>query len=323
MNQDVLNRFKEAIRGRVGPDLALEWYEAEGGGAYAEWSHEIAKEVALKGGVELKKGAGQAVVRPALSLTNNEGTSITFHVLPMGHQLDPFVEAISLVSHQEKPPQWARPLELLKDPAEVLIFVGHGCAHCPKAVEVGLGLALASPSAHVSVIDALAHEDLAKELGAKSVPLTVIDRQIRFGEVVPGSKIVEAIVGRGGPDHQKRVFEAAVNLGDFAAAAQAVLHGAWAVFIDAWRNSTFNARVGLMLTAEKALELDPRGLDELVPMLIGFLSSEDGGIRGDTADLLGRIGDTKAVPAIKMLLEDPLEDVVEVARDVLDAFESK
>jgi len=44
-------------------------------------------------------------------------------------------------------------------------------------------------------------------------------------------------------------------------------------------------------------------------------------VRGDIADLLGKIGDRKALPAIKKLLEDPDPNVVEAAEEAVETIE--
>jgi HEAT repeat protein len=52
--------------------------------------------------------------------------------------------------------------------------------------------------------------------------------------------------------------------------------------------------------------------------LVDVLASPDGALRGDTADLLGQIGDGRAVEALEALRSDPNPDVAEVAADAIE-----
>jgi HEAT repeat protein len=82
-------------------------------------------------------------------------------------------------------------------------------------------------------------------------------------------------------------------------------------------------RISLMMMAEQLLENHPAALDPAVDALIDVLSVDDTPLRGDTADLLGRIGNPAAVEPLKKLLTDPDADVAEVAQDSLDAIEEQ
>ena len=87
-----------------------------------------------------------------------------------------------------------------------------------------------------------------------------------------------------------------------------------------WRMSATSLRLGLMLAAELALEQDPGALDDITPDLLRLLETEDAALRGDTADLLGRIGHPSAEPALRRLLADENPDVAEIAEEALEAL---
>ncbi len=54
-----------------------------------------------------------------------------------------------------------------------------------------------------------------------------------------------------------------------------------------------------------------------------LLSQDDVALRGDTAELLGKIGNPIAIPALKKTAEDPDPDVREAAEEALEALERK
>ena len=89
-------------------------------------------------------------------------------------------------------------------------------------------------------------------------------------------------------------------------------------FLQTWSGSALSLRIGLLTAAEEALEDHQTLLDDIVPDLIGLLSAEDASLRGDTADLLGRIGHRAALGALRKLTDDPHPDVAEIATEVYE-----
>ena len=72
------------------------------------------------------------------------------------------------------------------------------------------------------------------------------------------------------------------------------------------------------MIVERALEDKPEAVRALIPSLIGMLSNDDSRIRGDIADLLGKIGDPQVIPNLEPLLADPDPDVSEAAADAIE-----
>ena len=79
-------------------------------------------------------------------------------------------------------------------------------------------------------------------------------------------------------------------------------------------------RVGAV---EEALEADCAALDGLVADLLPILRAGDAVLRGDTADLLGKIGHRAATDALSALLEDPNPDVAEIASEALGEIDDR
>ena len=81
----------------------------------------------------------------------------------------------------------------------------------------------------------------------------------------------------------------------------------------------------MTLVAEEVLDQNPEGLDGLVLHLIAGLQgegplAEDPARKGDTADLLGRIGHADARPVLEALARDPNPEVAEAAADALEGL---
>jgi len=84
-----------------------------------------------------------------------------------------------------------------------------------------------------------------------------------------------------------------------------------------YTSNEFSQRMGALLVMEEALDRNPRVLDPILDQLIDLLQSDDVGLRGDTASILGRIGSSAAVPALKKAAEDPDPDVRDAVIEAL------
>jgi HEAT repeat protein len=58
----------------------------------------------------------------------------------------------------------------------------------------------------------------------------------------------------------------------------------------------------------------------MVPQLIELLCHQDHRIRGDIADLLGKIGDPNAIPHLQKLTSDPHPEVAEASAEALEVL---
>jgi len=215
-------------------------------------------------------------------------------------------------------------LEKLTKDVDLLLFIGPGCPVCPHQVRSVATLALASPRISAEIVDATMERDLATQYEISSVPTTVVDDELIMVGVVPPGELAWRILEQQGPEAEKVVFAALVESGRFSEAGERLSDGRAAeVFLDLWRGSTLESRMGLFLVVEEALQWNPEGLDPLVPRLVEELKgdgplSEDPTRRGDTADLLGQIGHPDARPVLEALSRDPNEEVAEAAQEALE-----
>jgi thioredoxin-like negative regulator of GroEL len=209
-------------------------------------------------------------------------------------------------------------LRELQTDAELEVFVAEACPHCANAVEVANAIARTSPRVKVSVIDAQRSPDQAARYSVKSVPTTVLDGGLSWVGVEPEAQVASRILARDTAAHAQEVFTSQVESGRHADAIRAIVEGDAAQrFAAAWVRSTTSTRIGLMLVAEGALEQSESALHPIVGELLPALQAEDAALRGDTADLLGQIGDPDGLEALRPLLDDPNPDVAEIAAEAL------
>lgn len=215
-------------------------------------------------------------------------------------------------------------LKDLADETDILLFVAPGCMACPHQIKSVATVTLANPHIAVELVDATQEPDLARQYEVRSVPTTVVNDELVMVGVIPAPELALRILEQQGPGADKVVFQSLVESGRIADAAARLSDGrATEHFYDLWKTSAMESRMGLFLVAETALEENPFGLDPLVPLLLAGLEgdgplAQDPSRRGDTADLLGKIGNEDARPALEALAKDPNAEVAEAAEDALE-----
>lgn len=323
-----LTSVEQDLRG-LEDSFELTFHAGSGESGLASALSEVAEAIrhAVGGRFAVAAGDGAGLpATPGLTVSARGKGKINYLALPEGREAPPFLEALG---------QLARPLagataELeerlasLDTSAELLVFIASTCPHCPQAVRAANSVAAASPLVTTSIIDAQRYEQLAQRFSVQSVPLTILDRRFFITGVVLPAELAETILARGSEEYESRLFRALLEQARLDEATALLGEGsAGRHFVPAWRDSTTSSRMGLLLVAERLLEDEPASLDAIVADLLPLLRIEDVALRGDTADLLGRIGSPAAEADLARLLEDPNPDVAEAASDALEQLRER
>lgn len=323
LGEPELGRIAAALQSRPSPlRLRLHLHEsAEATELGATWEKIAAAIAAAAGpGAILTRGDGAGLpATPALSVTGEGRGEIHYLALPLGHQAQPFIEALTAEGPRQMPAELASALRELVGRVELYLFTAAECPHCPRAVSAACELALTSERVSVFVIDAQRFGELASKFKVLSVPSTVIDGGLCITGVRPVAELAQAVLELGTPGHRQRHLLSLLESRRLPEAIELVLgpEGPDAL-LELWKQSGTGGRVGLLLAAEEALDRAPRSLDAIVVALAGQLLSPDAAMRGDSADLLGKIGHADARPALQALVGDPNADVAEIAADALE-----
>jgi len=185
-------------------------------------------------------------------------------------------------------------------------------------------VAEASPLVTVSLVDAQVETELATRYGVRSVPLTLVDRELGITGAYTPAELVDRLLGRDDAAYARDVLISLAEQGRFGDAASRIsTPDGGAAFVQAWKGSATSLRIALMMAVEEALEEERASLDPLVGSLLPVLEAEDAALRGDTADLLGKIGHGDAREALEALLEDPNEDVAEIAGEAIEEIDER
>ncbi len=86
---------------------------------------------------------------------------------------------------------------------------------------------------------------------------------------------------------------------------------------DLLTDERFTVRLGVSVLFEYLVEDGPDNVALAVPSLVRQLGNEKSWVRGEALSVLGIIGSREALAWVKTMVVDPDEQVVEIARDIL------
>jgi thioredoxin reductase (NADPH) len=92
---------------------------------------------------------------------------------PLGHEVQTFMEAISIIGYQEPglSKEAMKVLAKLDSPRAVKVFVSPSCPYCPQVAANGIRAAVARPDlVTLEIVDIMANPDLADKYAAQGVP---------------------------------------------------------------------------------------------------------------------------------------------------------
>lgn len=265
--------------------------------------------------------------KPSITLAGGQQRNIHFLAMPENRELEPFLDAIAWLSGSAQPPVRSEmeALRHIKRPVELLVFMSGFCPHCPAVVRHGLYIATIQPLVDVSIIDATLFGDLAEKYKIKSTPTVIFNEGFTHVGELSLENLVKYVTLTDSPDFTTVTLDSMIKNGRAEDAALYLCKNrASEAVLPIFKAPEFSSRMGALLVMEEALSLDPRCLDAVVEPLTELLKVDETALRGDTAELLGKIGDPSASAALQALLEtekDP--EVTEAAKEALERLEVK
>ncbi len=262
--------------------------------------------------------------KPSVTISSSKGGNIHYLMAPEGLELDPFLDGIAWMGGAEEAPRSDEidRLSSLSSPVSVLALAATVCPHCPMVIRTVLSAAVGRPLIKVSVVDAVQFSDMAEQYKVRATPTVIINGAATLVGQVTAGELTDHILGASIPESLTETLDSMIKAGRASDAAALVCDRKRPdALLPIYLSQEFSVRMGALVALEEALEIDARCLDPIVDRLIELLSSDDTALRGDTAVLLGKVGDKRAAPAIKQLLEDENEDVRDAAEEALDELE--
>ena len=104
---------------------------------------------------------------------------------PIGHEVQTFMETLSIIGHQDPglSKEAMKVLAKLDSPRAIKVFVSPSCPYCPQAAVNGVRAVVARPDlVSLEIVDIQANPDLAEQYAAQGVPQTFAnEKQIGLG----------------------------------------------------------------------------------------------------------------------------------------------
>ncbi len=262
--------------------------------------------------------------KPSLTPMGRGVGNIHYFAAPEGTELAPFLELLLWMGDDKTPPQTraAESLTKLTRPCHLLVLMAAACPHCPQVVTAALTLAVLSPLVTVSIVDAVQFEDLARHYKVKSTPTTIIDDGLTLIGRLTAEELADQVLRSVEISYLPSILDSMIRAGRAEDAAELLCSGDRPeAILPVYLSKEFSVRMGALVTLEEALRKNPRVLDPIVDDLTALLFQEEVALRGDTAELLGKIGNSAAVPALRKAAEDLDPDVREAAEEALQLLE--
>jgi hypothetical protein len=268
------------------------------------------------------KVVSDPVAAPCFKMGADGYANIVYAALPTGHQFPPFLKILKRIGCGDyripEDGSVSNPY-----PAELIILISDSCPRCPLVVEAAGLSACADPSIEAFFVDVMQFQDFVKQYRIMSVPATILDKQIILIGALSAERITELVQSRGTPKFEMEAVRSLIERQNIKEAAGYLDHEAGrTVVLDLLQDTEFSKRLSALVVLERALEDSPEVVRVLVPSLIPMLSHSDARIRGDVADLLGKIGDPEAILHLQPLTSDPDPDVAEAAADAIEELKN-
>lgn len=212
---------------------------------------------------------------------------------------------------------------LMNASPDALLLIAPGCPHCQAVFNSLSELLKKGEIGRLEVVNIAVHPEAAQKIGTRSVPWTRIGPFELAGNYSLGELrkwVQQASDSGAGKEYirelleQQQLEQAVAWVKEHPAEIYALLE------LMQEEEGSFTARLGVAALLEELAGSDL--LRQLVPRLEELAHSAKAGIRGDAAHYLGLSGSADAIPVLRSLLDDPQEDVREIARDSLTILEA-
>lgn len=262
--------------------------------------------------------------RPSLTPASGQVSNIHYFAAPEGTELAPFLDLLLWMGSDTERPEsdFTKALEKLATPCHVMVLMAPTCPHCPQVVRAALSVAVRAPLITVSIVDAVQFEDLAQRYKVKSTPTTVINDGLTLIGRLTEEELAGHLLRLAETSSLTSILESMIKAGRAEDAGELICAKEQPeAILPIYVSKEFSVRMGALVALEEALERNPRILDPIVDELTSLLSQDEAALRGDTAELLGKIGNPAAIPALRKAAEDQDPDVREAAEEALQLLE--
>ncbi|WP_457673982.1 HEAT repeat domain-containing protein [Thiolapillus sp.] len=209
----------------------------------------------------------------------------------------------------------------MNNPPDTLLLIAPGCPHCQSVLASLTELVKKGEIGRLEVINIAVHPEAAREAGTRSVPWMRIGQYELAGNYSLGEIrewVEKAASGAEAGDYIKELLEQQQmdRAMDYLKQHPEEL----AALLDLMQREDNSLGVSFGVSALFEELAGSEALKALVPRLGELTHAEKANTRGDAAYYLGLSGSPEARAWLEPLLDDPQEDVREIAREALESL---
>jgi hypothetical protein len=250
---------------------------------------------------------------------------IRYRAVPHGHELVPFLEALSWIFNGQALPSlpFLSLLDSLTLPAELKLYIAERCPFCPAVVGSLLPLAISSDWIQVTVIDAGLYMKEARVNRIQSVPTLVLDEQFRWTGTVKIQEVLEAIIHR---DPSRLEADTLMNMiadGNAGLLSKMMMEKdmVFPALLDLLVHPKWPVRLGAMVAMETIAAEKPALAQKMAAPLWARFDAADEKVKGDILYLVGEIDTGGSIGRIQDVLNRKADydaEIIEAAEEALE-----
>ena len=251
------------------------------------------------------------------------GSRLRYQALPAGHELPPFLEALSV--HESGSLNITEPIKRLleknKVPAALTVFIAPQCTFCPQIVHQLITLPMADKTLQLTIIDGTLFPETVQAHKIQAVPTIVLDDQFRWTGSVPLEELIETIITRDPVSLSPASLESIIKDGGADRLAAMILEAEklFPAFFKVLTHHKWPIRLGAMVVMEKIIEANRNLAAEALAPLWNRFHQVDAQVQGDILHVFGETGDSRSVSWLETVLSGDFDrEVKEAAEEALE-----
>lgn len=318
--EKTIKRWNDGLSGKIEIDLILT--EDERSTGFREFSEKLSNLASKLSINQIKDDENPA---PAIKV----GRSIYYHAIPLGAELEPFLEALTLLESNSIKISGAIQdrLDKVKMPAELKLYIAKQCPFCPKSVKQLIPLTFANALIKLEIIDSTLFPEIAELNNIRSAPTLLLDENFRWSGGTDLNEIVKILVNRDPSNLSTSSLIGLLKEGNAAQVAEMMLdhNRIFPAFINTLIHEKWPVRLGAMVAFEYIAEKNKSLASRIInPLWEQFQNVEDR-IKGDIIYILGETGNVEMIPELEKISYSGIyhEEVRNAARDALKRIEQR
>jgi hypothetical protein len=251
------------------------------------------------------------------------GNGLRYQAVPVGHELQPFLEALAALESDSL--KLAEPFKILlkknKLPASLTVFIAPQCTFCPQMVRRLIPLPMADKNLQLTIIDGALFPEMVQTLRIRAVPTILLDEQFRWTGSVTLEELIDTINTRDPVSLRPASLESIIKEGgaDRLAAMMLEAERLFPAFYDVLTHHKWPIRLGAMVVIEEIVAKNRDLAAEALSPLWDRFPEASVQIQGDILHVFGEIGDPRSVSWLETVLSGNFDrEVKEAAREAAE-----